>query len=114
MLNGSCTEKLNLRGIHRLLPVVMVDEDHLLDKEMLEEVRFLLNFKMDTESPMALILVGQSELGDKCRLQAYAAIRQRIDLQCKLPHFDQAQVEEYIKSTLPAGVEHAIFSELGP
>ncbi|WP_242649159.1 hypothetical protein [Syntrophothermus lipocalidus] len=25
---------------------------------MLEEVRFLLNFKMDSESPMALILVG--------------------------------------------------------
>ncbi len=27
-----------------------------------EEVRFLLNFKMDAQSPMALILVGQSEL----------------------------------------------------
>jgi type II secretory pathway predicted ATPase ExeA len=41
-----------------------VDEAHLLDKEMLEEVRFLLNFKMDAQSPMTLILVGQSELWD--------------------------------------------------
>jgi type II secretory pathway predicted ATPase ExeA len=40
-------------------PVVIIDEAHLLDKEMLEEVRFLLNFKMDAQSPMALILVGQ-------------------------------------------------------
>ncbi|MFC5702311.1 AAA family ATPase [Cohnella faecalis] len=69
-----------MRGIHRLQPVVVVDEAHLLDREMLEEVRFLLNFKMDAQSPMALILVGQSELWDRIGLQAYAAIRQRIDL----------------------------------
>lgn len=34
-----------MRGIHRLQPVVVIDEAHLLDREMLEEVRFLLNFK---------------------------------------------------------------------
>ncbi|MDR0936736.1 MAG: hypothetical protein LBM98_08655 [Oscillospiraceae bacterium] len=48
---------------------------------MLEEIRFLMNVKMDYESPMALILSGQSELWDKkLKLQSYAAIRQRIDL----------------------------------
>lgn len=30
-----------MRGIHGLQPVVVVDEAHLLDREMLEEVRFL-------------------------------------------------------------------------
>lgn len=101
-----------MRGIHHLQPVVVVDEAHLLDREMLEEVRFLLNFKMDAESPMALILVGQSELWDKFQLQAYAAIRQRIDLQCKLSHFDRAQVAEYINQHLAyAGAEHDIFSD---
>lgn len=101
-----------MRGIHRLQPVVVVDEAHLLDREMLEEVRFLLNFKMDAQSPMALILVGQSELWDRLRLQAYAAIRQRIDLQCKLPHYDRAQAGEYIKRHLTyAGSDHDIFSD---
>ena len=101
-----------MRGIQHLQPVVIVDEAHLLDKEMLEEVRFLLNFKMDAQSPMALILVGQSELWDKFQLQAYAAIRQRIDLQCKLPHLDRAQVAEYIKRHLAyAGADHDIFSD---
>jgi type II secretory pathway predicted ATPase ExeA len=38
---------------------------------------------MDSQSPMALILVGQSELKEKLRLQAYAAVRQRIDIQCE-------------------------------
>ncbi|WP_254223112.1 ExeA family protein [Brevibacillus parabrevis] len=73
-----------LRGIHHVKPCVIVDEAHLLDREMLEEVRFLLNVRMDSESPMALMLVGQSELWDRLRMQAYTAIRQRIDLQCKL------------------------------
>lgn len=102
-----------MRGIHRLEPVVVVDEAHLLDREMLEEVRFLLNFKMDAQSPMALILVGQSELWDRLNLQAYAAIRQRIDLQCKLGHFDRAQTGEYIRRHLSfAGAEHELFTDV--
>jgi type II secretory pathway predicted ATPase ExeA len=101
-----------MRAMHNLQPVVIVDEAHLLDKEMLEEVRFLLNFKMDAQSPMALILVGQSEFWDKLQLQAYAAIRQRIDLQCKLPHMDRAQVGEYLNRHLAyAGAEHDIFTD---
>lgn len=101
-----------MRGIHHLQPVVIVDEAHLLDREMLEEVRFLLNFKMDAQSPMALILVGQSELWDRLRLQAYAAIRQRIDLQCKLSHYDRAQAGEYILRHLEyAGAQRDIFSD---
>ncbi|GAB3797674.1 ExeA family protein [Virgibacillus kimchii] len=101
-----------MRGIHGLLPVVIVDEAHLLDREMLEEVRFLLNFKMDAESPMALILVGQSELWDRLRLQSFAAIRQRIDLQCKLPHYDRAQVGGYIQKHLTeVGAQSDIFTD---
>ena len=101
-----------MRGIHRLQPVVVVDEAHLLDREMLEEVRFLLNFKMDAQSPMALILVGQSELWDRLNLQTYAAIRQRIDLQCKLLHYDRAQTGDYIRRHMTfAGAEHDIFTD---
>lgn len=63
-----------IRGLQKLKLVVVVDEAHLLDKEMLEEVRFLLNFKMDSVSPLALILVGQSELWNRLELKAFAAI----------------------------------------
>ena len=101
-----------IKGIQRLLPVVVVDEGHLLDREMLEEVRFLLNYKLDSVSPMALILVGQSELRDKLQLHTYAAIRQRIDLQCRLSHLDRSQVGEYVKQHLGyAGAGSDIFSD---
>lgn len=101
-----------MRGIRGVQPVVVVDEAHLLDREMLEEVRFLLNFKMDAQSPMSLILVGQSELWDRLRLQSYAAIRQRIDIQFRLGHYDRAQSDEYVAKHLTyAGVNQPIFSE---
>jgi hypothetical protein len=70
---------------------------------------------MDAQSPMALILVGQSELGERLALQAYAAIRQRIDLHCKLPHNDRPQTEAYIQRNLDyaGGAERDIFSAGG-
>ena len=95
---------------HRAL--VVVDEAHLLDREMLEEVRFLLNQAMDAASPLALILVGQTELWDRLGLQAYAAIRQRIDLQCRVPYLDRAQTAAYVQAHLTyAGTAQAIFAD---
>ena len=45
-----------LHGVYGKTPVVLVDEAHLLDKEMLEEIRFLLNQSMDSKSTLSLIL----------------------------------------------------------
>ena len=89
-----------LRGVKKKQVVVILDEAHLLEKETLEEFRFLLNFSFDSVSPMALILSGQTELLDKLRLRRYDALRQRIDIFCSLPHLDRAETEEYIRSHL--------------
>ncbi|MCJ7843148.1 AAA family ATPase, partial [Lederbergia sp. NSJ-179] len=86
--------------------------DESIWKFSLSEITDKLNFKMDAEGPMALVLVGQSELWDRLRLQSFAAIRQRIDLQCKLPHYDRSQVGEYVKQHLmSAGAQRDIFTE---
>ena len=90
-----------IRANDRKKIVSVLDEAHLLDKETLEEFRFLLNFEFDSSSPMALILVGQTELWtEKLRLQRYAAIRQRIDMNCVIPHLDRAETERYVRSHL--------------
>ena len=102
-----------LRGVHGLKVVCVLDEAHLLEKETIEEFRFLLNYRFDSMSPMALVLVGQSELWDeKLRLKRYAAVRQRIDINCVLPHLDIPETEKYVKSHLTyAGVtEQELFS----
>ena len=90
-----------IRGVQKKQLVCVLDEAHLLEKETLEEFRFLLNYRFDSESPMALILVGQTELWDqKLRYKRYDAIRQRIDIYCVLPHLDRSETEMYIRSHL--------------
>lgn len=90
-----------IRGVHGKKVVCVLDEAHLLEKETIEEFRFLLNYRFDSMSPMALILVGQTELWEeKLRLRRYAAVRQRIDINCVLPRLDRAETERYIKKHL--------------
>ena len=101
-----------MRGVHGLNPVVIVDESHLLDREMFEEIRFLLNQKMDSESPLSLILVGQTEIWDKLRKQVYSAVLQRLDIRCHLPYLDEAETKSYILQHLRAAGSNAeIFSD---
>lgn len=103
-----------IQGVQRKKVVCILDEAHLLEKETLEEFRFLLNYRFDSISPMALVLVGQTELWDsKLKLQRYAAIRQRIDMYCTLPHLDRSETEKYIQSHLSyAGCDQDIFTSV--
>ena len=89
-----------IRGVQKKKVVCILDEAHLLEKETIEEFRFMLNYRFDSMSPMALVLVGQTELWEKLKLQRYAAVRQRIDINCVLPHLDRAETERYIRSHL--------------
>ena len=57
---------------------------------------------------MALILVGQSELWEKLKLQSYAAIRQRIDLTCLLVHLDLSETITYSYLSFPMQLFRAI------
>ena len=101
-----------IRGVQKKKVVCILDEAHLLEKETIEEFRFLLNYKFDSMSPLALVLSGQTELWDKLRLQRYAAVRQQIDLNCVLPHLDRAETERYIQSHLTyAGGKQEIFTD---
>ena len=82
-----------------------------VDAETMEEIRFLLNFRMDSASPIALSLSGQPELHDKLRGNQYLAIRQRIDIKCHLLAYDLTQTRQYIERHLGyAGARNDIFS----
>ena len=102
-----------MKAVDDVRTVCVVDESHLLSFEMLEEIRFLLNMKFDSISPIALILAGQPELWSRrLALQKCDAIRQRIDVQSILNHFDRARTGEYIRHQLAyAEAESEIFTD---
>src|ERR1700716_1785718 len=58
--------------------VFIIDEAHLLAPDQLEELRLLTNAEMDSQSPFALLLVGQPTLVRQLRLGVFAALDQRI------------------------------------
>ena len=69
-------------------PVVIVDEAHLLDPRMLEELRLLLNVQMDSEAAAALVLVGHTDLRRTLRLSIHEAIWQRTSVRFHLRPLD--------------------------
>jgi type II secretory pathway predicted ATPase ExeA len=82
------------------IPVIAVDEAHLLSHEMLEEIRFLMNWEMDSQSTCSLILMGQSELRSKIKLQIHHAIDGRIDMRFHLMPMNREETYSYIKRRL--------------
>ncbi len=97
---------------HDRRPLIVIDEAHLLSPAMLEEIRFLSNYQMDSASPMALCLVGQPELRSKLRLRAFEAISQRVTLRFHLAGLPEPETKAYIGHHLKvAGVAHALFSD---
>lgn len=103
---------LDLSENQHKVPVVIVDEAHLLDREMLEEIRFLLNFRMDSYNPMSLILVGQPELKRILQLQIYEAIAQRVNVRYHLLPMERVETKDYILHHLKtAGISSAIFTD---
>lgn len=86
----------------RVSPVVVVDEAHLLSREMLEEIRFLLNTSMDSTSSVALILVGQTELKERLKLQIHQAIEGRVDVRVHLEVLNKEETALYVKQHLMA------------
>ena len=72
----------------------------------------MLNYRFDSISSMALVLVSQTELWDKFRMQRYAAVRQRININCVLSYLNRAETERYIQSHLAyAGGRQDIFTD---
>lgn len=80
---------------------VCIDEAHLLPKETLGEVRFLLNNDMDSHTTITLILSGQPEIKDTLRSDScFDAIRQRVKLQCSIKNLTREGVKNYINKHL--------------
>jgi type II secretory pathway predicted ATPase ExeA len=95
-------------------PVIVVDEAHLLSHEMLEEIRFLLNLEMDSKSSCSLILVGQTELRTKLKLQIHQAIDGRVDMRFHLEDMESEETVTYVKRHLErVQCPREIFTEAG-
>jgi len=57
---------------------LIVDEAHHLRTELLEDLRLLTNYAMDSENRLNAVLVGRPELRRRMGMSALDALSQRI------------------------------------
>ena len=93
--------------------VLLVDEAHNLEWEVLEEIRLLGNLENRNGKLLQIILAGQPELERKLDAPNLRQLKQRIVLRSHLEAFTLRDAIEYILSRLErAGMaEQTVFSE---
>ncbi len=82
------------------VPVLLIDEGHLLGHDALEAIRLLTNHELDTESPFATVLLGQPTLATKMALGTLAALEQRITVRRHMTGMTGEETAGYIRHHL--------------
>jgi type II secretory pathway predicted ATPase ExeA len=94
------------------VPILVLDEAHLLSQAQLESLRMLTNHELDASSPFALLLVGQPTLRRRMKLGALAALDQRIGLRYAMPPMTSQETGGYLRHHLDlAGRSDTIFGD---
>ena len=86
--------------------VLIVDEAHNLEWEVLEEIRLLGNLENRNGKLLQIILAGQPELDRKLDAPNLRQLKQRIVLRCNLQPFTLRDAVEYI-AVPPGACGHA-------
>ena len=94
------------------IPLLVLDEAHLLSHGQLEAARIMTSTDMDAASPLACLLIGQPTLRRMLRLGVLAALDQRIGLRYAMPAMTAEQTAGYITHHVKlAGRSDTIFSD---
>jgi general secretion pathway protein A len=93
--------------------VLIVDEAHNLEWDVLEEIRLLGNLENRNGKLLQIVMAGQPELERKLDAPNLRQLKQRIVLRCNLQPFTLRDAVDYIQSRLErAGMrDQTVFSE---
>src|SRR5437764_12491757 len=95
--------------------VLIVDEAHNLDWDVLEEIRLLGNLENRRGKLLQIVLAGQQELDGKLERPEFRQLKQRIALRCALRGFGLDEAIAYVNSRMSrAGIkdQHIITRDL--
>jgi type II secretory pathway predicted ATPase ExeA len=94
----------------KVVPVLVIDEAQNLRNEVLEDLRLLTNYVMDSENRLALLLVGQAELRRRLSLTVHEPFSQRITVRHHLGGLGRDDLADYLRHLLRlAGTELPVF-----
>jgi type II secretory pathway predicted ATPase ExeA len=94
----------------KIRTVLIIDESHHLRNDVIEELRLLTNYAMDSENRLCLLFIGQTELRRRIAMAVHEALNQRIVMRYHLPGLTRDELPEYLNHlTKRAGCELPLF-----
>lgn len=92
--------------------IIVLDEAQYLKPTILNDLKLLLNFDLDSKNYASLILVGQPVLNSILKRNIFDALSQRITVSYNMVGVNKEELKEYIDSRLKlAHSNNGIFNE---
>jgi general secretion pathway protein A len=94
----------------RITPIIIIDEAQYLKTGILNDLKILLNFEMDSQNYAILILTGQPQLNSILSKRIHEPLRQRITINYQFSGINSEDTRNYIiKQLNVANVSHEVF-----
>ncbi len=94
--------------------LIVVDDAHLLEDDLLEDLRLLTNFEMDAVDPLIILLLGHPALRCRLRKPVHLALLDRVRMQYRLEGLSRDETNEYIELHMrQAGGKGDVFTPEG-
>lgn len=91
---------LKLSRGQKIQPVLIVDDAHLLPTHVLDDLRLLTSFEVDSRDDLTMVLCGHPQLEANLRLAINEALSQRIVLRVRLRSLHPEEVDAYLRFRL--------------
>lgn len=96
----------------RKTPVIIIDEANYIKNAVLNDLKILFNFEMDSRDRAVILLVGLPQLNNTLQLSIHEPLRQRIIMNYNLDGYSKDEGRAYIEQKLKkAGCTDPVFDE---
>lgn len=96
----------------KIRPILIIDEAQYLRNDVLENLRLLTNYEMDSQNRLCMIFVGQAELRRRLSLSVHEPLAQRIVVRYHISGLEREELHPYLKHRLElAGTQMELFTQ---
>lgn len=96
----------------RIIPVIIIDEANYIRTDILNDLKIIFNFDMDSKDRAIVLLTGLPALNNTLRLVAHEPLRQRITMNYHMEGLNKEDAKNYILGKLKHSKANiGVFSE---
>ena len=103
---------LSLNKSNRVHPVLLIDESHHLDNEILKEIRLFTNFEIDSYNALTVLLCGLENISSRFGLSSLEPLANSITITIRVEGLPKEETFSYIEQRLSScGNTNSVFTK---